>query len=149
MADGKWVPVFHEDLIRHHEAIWHDNDALATWLRLLALADKQWPSKPELPRSAKSPIVARLVADSLLELLPHDCYTVAGLDARRTAASNAASNAARIRHGNAASNAEIMPTKPDQTRPEISDGATTTVPRTRGTKGGLQSLGDILTARAK
>lgn len=120
MAEGRFVLVYHEDLIANFPDVWDDDRLLATWLRLFALADKLWPTPAELPRGVSDATVRRLAKSGLLDLVSKHRYTVRGLDAKRNAASNAASNAARTRWGNAASNAETMPThtqtKPDQTK---------------------------------
>jgi len=115
MAEGRFVFVYHEDLIANHSPIWDDDKALATWVRLLALADKMWPSPAELPRGANKPAVDRLIGAGLIESVGPHRYHIPSLDKKRTAASNAASNAARIRHGTAASNAQSLPTirRPD------------------------------------
>lgn len=104
MAEGRFVLVFHEDLIANYGAVWDDDRALATWLRLIALADKQWPSPAEMPRAAKASIVRALVAAGLIEELPNHRYKVRGLDAQRQRKADAARNAAGIRWGNAPSN---------------------------------------------
>jgi hypothetical protein len=116
MAEGRFVLVFHEDMMANHAPIWDDDKALATWIRLLALADKIWPSPAELPRGASKSAVDRLIGAGLIEADGPHRFRIPSLDKKRDAARNAASNAARIRHGNAASNAESLPTR---LRPDV------------------------------
>ena len=124
MADGRWFPVYYEDLPKQ---VWHDPRLFWTWAHLLAIHDRAWPSPGDLPREATQAMVDQLVRLELVTLADHHQFTVRGLDARRTRQSNAARNAARIKHGNAPSNAEIVP---NQTRDiEIRNGARTTEPR--------------------
>jgi hypothetical protein len=133
MAEGSFVRVFHEDLVANYDAIWSDDRSLATWLRLLARADKLWPSPAELPQGVSRTALQKLVDAELVDILPHHRYRVRGLDAQRNAQSNAARNAARIRwgnaDGNATGNAKSMPTKPYIDQTEIREGARTTEPR--------------------
>lgn len=105
MAEGRYVLVYHEDLIANFAEVWDDDRVLATWLRLLANADKLWPSPAELPRGAKPSIVKQLVSVELIELLPNHRYKVRGLDAQRQRRSDVARNAASNRWSNAESNA--------------------------------------------
>jgi hypothetical protein len=116
MAEGRFVLVFHEDMMANHAPIWDDDKALATWIRLLALADKIWPSPAELPRGASKSAVDRLIGAGLIEADGPHRFRIPSLDKKRDAARNAASNAARIRHGNAESNAESLPTR---LRPDV------------------------------
>lgn len=123
MAEGRFVLVYHEDMIANHSPIWDDDKALATWVRLLALADKMWPSPAELPRGASKPAVDRLIGAGLIATVGQHRFHIPALDAKRNAASNAASNAARIRHGTARSNAESLPTR---RRPDVDKDQTLT-----------------------
>lgn len=109
-SDRRWVRVYDDDLRRDYPHVWHDDRALATWLRLLSIADKMWPTIPELPRSVRSASLALLVDSGLVELLPQHCYRIRGHDAER----NARRNAGRIgaaerwqseRNANASANA--------------------------------------------
>ena len=52
--DRRYVRVYDDDLRRDYPKVWHDDRALATWLRLLSIADKMWPTIPELPRSVQA-----------------------------------------------------------------------------------------------
>jgi len=108
-SDRRYVRVYDDDLRRDYPDIWRDDRALSTWLRLLSVADKMWPTPPELPRSATPAAVATLVASGLVELMPEHCYRIRGHDAERIARRNAASNAAAYRWGNANAHANAMP----------------------------------------
>ena len=108
-SDRRYVRVYDDDLRRDYPAIWRDDRALSTWLRLLSVADKMWPTPPELPRSATPATVAVLVDSGLVELMPDHCYRIRGHDAERIARRNAASNAAASRWSNADAHADAMP----------------------------------------
>lgn len=106
MAEGRYVLVFHEDLIANFPQVWDSDRLLATWLRLLALADKLWPSPAELPRGVSPAAVKSLTEAGLLDVLPKHRFTVRGLDAWRKRKQDAARNAAETRWGNAEGNAD-------------------------------------------
>src|SRR5688572_13480762 len=98
MAEGRFILVYHEDLQHNFPAIWDDDHTLSTWLRLFALADKQWPSPAEMPRSARPAIVKRLVDAGLISLEPNHRYKVRGLDAQRQRRSEQAKAAAAAKY---------------------------------------------------
>lgn len=104
MADGRYVLVYHEDLIANFPQVWDDDKALATWLRLLALADKLWPSPAEMPRGVSATAVKVLTGCGLVEHLPRHRFRIRGLDSQRQRRVDAAKNAAAGRWGNADSN---------------------------------------------
>lgn len=64
--------------------VYSNDGSLATWVRLLLLADASWPMRPPLPRSAKMRHVQHLAAAGLIEIVGSEEYTVRGLDAERT-----------------------------------------------------------------
>jgi hypothetical protein len=70
-------------------AIYADDHALASWVRLLLVADASWPMRPPVPRSVKAKPLAALV-DCGLVVLEGDAYTVRGLDAERSRRRDAA-----------------------------------------------------------
>lgn len=87
--------------------VWANDRALATWVRLLRIADASWPMKPPLPRSVRPGPLAVLVGVELVTVLG-DCYTVRGLDAERSRRKDAAAHAAALRwHSNGT--ADAMP----------------------------------------
>lgn len=89
MAEGKFVRVYHEDLIANYAAIWDDDRALATWLRLLTLADKLWPTPPDMPRGVSRSALAKLVEVELVTLVAPHRFRLRGLDAQRQRQSEA------------------------------------------------------------
>lgn len=98
--DRKYVRVYYNDLIRDYPDVWSDNDALATWLRMLATADPMWPTPPELPRSVKARPLASLTGCGLVARVGQDRFSLKGLDAERIKRQDAARNAAALRwHG--------------------------------------------------
>ena len=62
----------------------YDNDAhLATWLRLLMLADGQWPASCPVPASARKASVTALMDAGLIDVATGGRFRVHGLDAER------------------------------------------------------------------
>jgi hypothetical protein len=92
-----FVRVYHDDLMHDYPAIWADDAALATWLRLLVLADKMWPTPPELPRSARGRGLARLVESGLVKQVSKHSFRIKGYDKERQSRQDAARNAAAVR----------------------------------------------------
>lgn len=131
MAEGRFVAVYHEDLIANYQSVWDNDRLLATWLRLFALADKLWPSPAEMPRGVSTAAVKHLTDVGLIEQLPMHRYRVRGLDARRQRTAEAARNAADKRWGNADSNAsgnadempKAMPRTDTGARPQSASGS--------------------------
>jgi hypothetical protein len=64
-------------------AIYDSNDHLATWLRLLMLADGQWPASSPVPATARRASVAALVDAGLVDIIPGGRFRIHGLDAER------------------------------------------------------------------
>jgi 5-methylcytosine-specific restriction endonuclease McrA len=85
MAEGAFVRVYHEDLRINHPAVWEDLRALGEYTHLLALADKLWPTPPDLPRRVSRAALRVLVDAELVTLLPDDRYRIRGLDGLREA----------------------------------------------------------------
>jgi hypothetical protein len=127
-SDRHYVRVYHDDLLRDYPEIYADDGALSTWLRLLVIADKMWPTPPELPRSVKPRPLRVLAEYRLVELVPPHGFRIRGHDAERSRRADAARNAAALRwqdRGNADSNAEghadVMPsTRPRRDEPNLS-----------------------------
>ena len=106
-----FVRVYHEDLMRDYPAIYSDDSALALWLRLLVIADKMWPSLPELPRSAKGRAMVLLTQSKLVTTVPPNYYRIRGYESERQSRQDAARiGAAKRWHGkgNAESNAHAF-----------------------------------------
>lgn len=113
-VDRHYVRVYHDDLVRDYPDIYADDGALATWLRLLVLADKMWPTPAELPRSVKMRPLRLLVDRRLVELVEPHSFRIRGHDAERTKRSDAARNAAAGRwqdNGNATGIAPRVPSR--------------------------------------
>lgn len=121
---------------KEFRAIYDDDRALATWVRLLMLADASWPMRPPLPRSAKRHQVAQLLACGLL-ILDGEDYTILGLDAERTRRRDAGRTGAAKRwqsDGNANASATAMPRR-DETSKEETRGTTPPPPAGRRENG--------------
>jgi hypothetical protein len=120
--DRKYVRVYYNDLIRDYPDVWYDDADLAAFVRLLSTADPMWPTPPELPRTVKARALDALKKAGLVIEYPRHRFGIKGLDAERSKRSDAASNAARNRWGNAERNAtrtaEPMPTKDEPSKPE-------------------------------
>jgi hypothetical protein len=118
-----YARVYFDDLQRDYPDIYADDAALAAWLRLLVIAEKMWPSVPEVPRSIRPRALYSLVDAGLVERMPPHCYRIKGLDAERTRRQESARNAAGVRwqsDRNAAGNAEPMPsTRRDENETKI------------------------------
>lgn len=63
--------------------IYDSNDHLATWLRLLMLADGQWPASPPVPANAKKSSLKALADAGLIDFISGGRYRIHGLDAER------------------------------------------------------------------
>lgn len=70
--------------------VYQDNDALATWLRLLLIAEGTHPSAADLPRKVKPSVLTKLVDEGLVTLFPGDRYRIKGLSGERERRSEAA-----------------------------------------------------------
>lgn len=61
--------------------VFHDDAALATWLRMLLVADAMYPASAPMPESTES--VELLLKVKLIKRLPGNRYVVTGLHAER------------------------------------------------------------------
>jgi hypothetical protein len=96
---------------REFPGIYADDAALASWIRLLMLADASWPMRPPLPRSVRATALRKLVEAGLV-VVEGDSYGIRGLDAERTRRRDAARTGAAKRwqsDGNANASAVAMP----------------------------------------
>lgn len=112
MSGRPFARHYYVDLERDYPAVWWDDHLYATFGRLLAVAESMWPATPEIPRSAKAPVVQRLIASGLVLAVPPYSFRIKGMDAERTARSTAARTAAGTRWGTANGNAPAMPSQP-------------------------------------
>ena len=107
-----YVRIYHVDLMRDYPEVCADDSALALWLRLLVIADRMWPTRPELPRSAKGRGLALLLRSGLVQQDSTGHFSIRGYDKERVVRQDAARNAAAVRWhstSNAVGNAETMP----------------------------------------
>ena len=96
--DAKYVRVYYRITDDPKFAdIYGDDRHLATWLRLLIVADGMWPVAPPVPRTVRKPSLSALVRAGLVDLMPQDCYRIHGLDAERAMRSQSGRNAAAMR----------------------------------------------------
>ena len=126
-AERHYVRVYDDDLRRDYPHVWADDRLLATWLRLLSVAEKMWPTAPELPRSAKAGPLAELIRCGLVERFDDATYSVRGLHVERTKRADQAKLAAVARwstasnaDSNAPSKADAMPRR-DETKTKRDD----------------------------
>lgn len=137
-SDRHYIRVYHDDLQRDYPAIYADDACFATWMRLLVIADKMWPTCPEIPRSVRARPLGILVESGLVEIEGH-YYRIRGHNAERQRRQDAARNAAAERwqnNGNAGSTAQPMPSTSPSTsreRAEISPPPPKVGLRTNGT----------------
>lgn len=153
-AERQYVRVYHDDLQRDYGTVWVDDAALATWLRLLVVADKMWPSIPELPRSVKPRPLGTLVEKKLVVLLPAHGYRIRGHDEERRKRQESARNAAGVRWDSERS-AEVMPSPRPSPSPSPKDppnpprGARSRTSGNVDRKAKPESLGSILRRAAQ
>lgn len=114
MANGHYCKIYHV-LAEEYPDVYEDDRTLGCYVRLLMVADAAWPLRPYLPAGLSRKSLDVLVEVGLI-VTTRSHYAVRGLDKERSARSNAASNAARMRWGNADGNAEVMPPKAKQSR---------------------------------
>lgn len=77
--------------------VYGDDKALATWLRLLIIADSMYPAPGHLPLRVDMKAVEKLAKVELIDLLPGDLYRFHGLEAERESRSRRASESAQLR----------------------------------------------------
>lgn len=110
--DGRvYARFYYLEFIRDYPAIYQDDAALSTWLRLLVHADQVWPMVPELPRSVRPGPLRKLV-DAKLVTVTGVTYAVKGQAAERARRSNAGKAGAAVRwdsERNANASADAMP----------------------------------------
>lgn len=146
MADRSFVRVYHDDLRRDYPAVYANDAALATWLRLLVLVDKLWPAPAELPRSVRSKALAILVGAGLVTVAG-GCYTVKGYEAERSHRQESARNAAAMRwqsKSNVNAYAPAMPRPSTSTSTSPKDPLNPPVDKSRNRKAAPESLASIL-----
>ena len=84
---------------RRFREVWHDDAALALWIRLLVQANESWPSPAPIPRSAKARPLGVLVRVGLVRMVGEDEYRIHGLDPEREYRRSRAIHANAVRWG--------------------------------------------------
>lgn len=77
-VDRRYLRVYFDDLERDHPDVWYDPTCLSTFVRLLALSEKAWPTMPEIPVSVRRADLAKLVAAGMIEYLPNHRFVLKG-----------------------------------------------------------------------
>jgi hypothetical protein len=107
MSDRKYARVYHEIVDDpKFRRVYDDDAALATWLRMLLIADAMYPASAPMP--AETPAIAVLIRAGLVKRRPGNRYIVTGLEREREMRSQYGRNAAAVRwqSGSNASKAE-------------------------------------------
>jgi hypothetical protein len=128
--------VYADDLEREFPEVWNDPHLYWTWSRLLVVAEKMWPTLPEVPRFLKPRHVKRLAELGIVIIVPPHWYKVRGLDAERERRAAAARNDA---DGNAAGNAGASP--PAMHSPSRTGPSQPVIPPNPPRRGGRRSNG--------
>lgn len=97
--------------------VYDDDAALATWLRMLLVADAMYPASAPMPEV--TPAVELLMKVKLVKPRPGNRYIVAGLQAERERRTQSARIGAGVRWDNER-NANAMPSRAEQSRTKTS-----------------------------
>lgn len=98
MAQGPYSRIYW-CFVEEFPVVYHDDRALATFTRLLLLADGTYPAAAPMPRWVKPAPLRALVDAGLVILLPGDYYRIKGQAAERTRRQQRAKAAAEKRWG--------------------------------------------------
>lgn len=79
----RYVRLYYDDLQRDYHEVWFDPTCLSTYSRLLAGADKAWPSLAELPHAVRRRDVETLVRVGLLNVNDNGLYSLKGYQRER------------------------------------------------------------------
>lgn len=122
MAQGQYIRIYHV-LKDEYPGVWRSDAQLAAFVRLLMIADKWWPQWAPKPFGRPTLAYLSLLETGLVVESPDGTgFSVYGLDKDRQARSEHGKRAAGIRWGNAPSNAQLMPSRAEQSRAEQSNG---------------------------
>jgi hypothetical protein len=82
---NRFVMVFYDEISSdpRFDGIRDDLRCMGAWLRLLTLADPIWPAPAPVPAGLPRPLLNRLVAAGLVEILPGLQYRIHGLDSEK------------------------------------------------------------------
>lgn len=92
-AQRPFVRIYYVDLQRDYHAVLYDPTALATYTRLLIIADQAWPAKPVLPKAVRQADLKMLAVGDLVTVGEHDTYTIKGYHKDRAARAKVARDA--------------------------------------------------------
>ena len=121
MTDRPYSRVYHEIVDDpRFERVYGNDKALATWLRMLLIADAMYPASA--PMTSRNPTVRLLIDSGLIEERPGNRYVIHGLQGERERRSAIARNAAAVRW-QSASNASAMPRRDETSIDKTSNGA--------------------------
>ena len=103
MSDVKrrFIRIYYTDLQRDYPEVWFDPTCLATYNRLLALADAAYPANPELYRAVRRADLALLEKVGLVTLLDHGLYAMKGYEKERSERSEKARQSVSSRYDRA------------------------------------------------
>lgn len=101
------------------ERVYSNDRALATWLRMLLIADAMYPVTP--PMTSRNPTVRLLIDCGLVIEKPGNHYSIRGLEAERERRSDAGRIGAAVRwHSDR--NANALPRRDETSKAETSNG---------------------------
>lgn len=102
--------------------IYDDDRALATWLRLLLIADAMYPAPANLPRRVNDVTLKKLIDAGLVDIEQSDRYRIHGLVAEREHRSEHARKGARALHEQRSGSAISEPSRAEtnQAKPVLS-----------------------------
>jgi len=124
MATGPFAKVY-QSIVDDpmFERVFHNDHALATWLRMLLVADAMYPVSA--PMTHRNPTVRLLIDCQLVIERPGNRYSMRGLEAERERRSDAGRIGAAVRW-HSESSADPMLGRAEQNRVEQSAGAPAT-----------------------
>ena len=118
VADNPYTRVYHSIVDDpKFAAIYDDDHRLATWLRLLIVAEQAYPASANIPTGTHRASVAALADCGLIDLGTGSRYRVHGLASERDMRSQSARNAAAVRwHSNGNTGGMLDETRRDEHR---------------------------------
>jgi hypothetical protein len=102
------------------ERVWNNDKALATWVRMLVMADAMYPVSA--PMTTRNPTVRMLIVVGLVIERPGGRYTIRGLEAERERRS-APGRTAAVKRWQYERNANAVPDETRRDEKETSNGA--------------------------
>jgi hypothetical protein len=121
MSDRKYARVYHEIVDDpKFRKVYDDNDALATWLRMLLIADAMYPASAPMP--PETPATTELLRAGLVKRRPGNRYIVTGLEREREMRSQYGRNAAAVRWHSGSNASKAEQSRAKQSKPGSHDG---------------------------